>query len=131
MISCLTVSKHASFGTPMQLWPALPCLNMWVKILGYSETQAAERVNSVRLMRAIPEVEAKIKTGSLSMTTASLVQRHLKQEKRAGEYSDDCGHRFRSIADRFRSEATQAVTFSQTVRHQSSRTSPFSENRSI
>jgi len=68
----------------MQLWPALPCLNMWVKILGYSETQAAERVNSVRLMRAIPEVEAKIKTGSLSMTTASLVQRHLKQEKRAG-----------------------------------------------
>ena len=49
----------------------------------------------------------------------------------SGEYSDDCGHRFRPIADRFRSEATQALTFSQTVRHQSSRTSPFSANLSI
>ena len=62
-----------------------------VKVLGYSESQAAERVNSVRLMRAIPEVEDKIKEGSLSMTTASQVQRHLRQEKKAGNPLNPAG----------------------------------------
>ena len=68
-------------------YATLSCSSLFeyvVKVLGYSESQAAERVNSVRLMRTIPEVEDKIKEGSLSMTTASQVQRHLRQEKKAG-----------------------------------------------
>jgi hypothetical protein len=54
------------------------------KILGYSEMQASERINSVRLMRAIPEVKSKIESGDLSMSTASQVQRFLRQEKKTG-----------------------------------------------
>jgi hypothetical protein len=54
------------------------------KILGYSEMQTSERVNSVRLMRTIPEVEAKIESGDLSMSTASQVHRFIRQEKKAG-----------------------------------------------
>jgi hypothetical protein len=55
------------------------------RILGYSEMQTSERVNSVRLMRAVPEVEAKIESGDLSMSTASQVQRFLRQEKKVGK----------------------------------------------
>jgi hypothetical protein len=68
-------------------YATLACSSLFeyvVKILGYSEMQASERVNSVRLMRAIPEVENKIKSGELSMSTASQVQRFLRQEKKVG-----------------------------------------------
>ena len=68
-------------------YASLACSSLFeyvVKVLGYSESQAAERVNSVRLMRAVPEVENKMKEGTLSMTTASQVQRHLRQEKKSG-----------------------------------------------
>jgi hypothetical protein len=77
------------------------------KILGYSEMQTSERVNSVRLMRAVPEVESKIESGSLSMSTASQVQRFLRTEKKVGnpvsdlatlEIIDSCaGHSKREV----------------------------------
>jgi hypothetical protein len=54
------------------------------KILGYSEAQTSERVNSVRLMRSHPGVEKKIESGELSMSTASQVQRFFRQEKKVG-----------------------------------------------
>jgi hypothetical protein len=46
--------------------------------------QTSERVNSVRLMRSVPEVEAKMNSGNLSMSTASQVHRFLRQEKKVG-----------------------------------------------
>jgi hypothetical protein len=55
------------------------------KILGYSEMQTSERVNSVRLMRAVPEAKLKIQAGHLSMSTASKVHRFLKQEQKGGK----------------------------------------------
>ena len=55
-----------------------------VKVLGYSESQATERVNSVRLIRTIPSVETKIESGELSLTTASQVQRFVRMEKKSG-----------------------------------------------
>ena len=68
-------------------YTTLSCSSLFeyvVQILGYSESQATERVNSVRLMRSLPEVEKKIESGKLSMTTASQVQRFLRMEKKAG-----------------------------------------------
>ena len=68
-------------------YATLDCSSLFeyvVKVLGFSETQASERVNSVRLKRAVPEAEDKIKNGSLSMTTASQIHRFSKQEKKAG-----------------------------------------------
>jgi hypothetical protein len=55
------------------------------RILGYSEMQTSERVNSVRLMRAVPEAKLKIEAGHLSMSTASKVHRFLKQEQKGGK----------------------------------------------
>jgi hypothetical protein len=60
-----------------------------VQELHYSESQASERINAMRLMRKTPEVKEKIQSGSLSLTTASQLQRFLKTEKKkaAQEYS--------------------------------------------
>jgi hypothetical protein len=58
-------------------------------VLGYSEKESNERVNAVRLMRNVPDVEAKIESGKLSMTTASRVQQFLNVERKTGnEFSD-------------------------------------------
>ena len=57
-----------------------------VQELGYSESQASERINSMRLMKDIPEVKEKLERGELSITTASQIQRFIRNEKRfAGE----------------------------------------------
>jgi hypothetical protein len=53
-----------------------------VQELGYSESQASERINSMRLLREVPEVKAKLENGELSITTASQIQRFIKNEKR-------------------------------------------------
>jgi 5-methylcytosine-specific restriction endonuclease McrA len=50
--------------------------------LGYSETQSAERVAAVRLMRARPEVKKHLTEGELTLTSAALIQRHLVAEKK-------------------------------------------------
>ena len=49
-----------------------------------SEPQAARRVNAARLLSDCPEVEAKIATGTLTLTAASQVQTFIRNEARAG-----------------------------------------------
>lgn len=48
--------------------------------LGYSESQAAERVAAVRLMRETPSVKTHIESGALTLTSAAMIQRHLRNE---------------------------------------------------
>ena len=50
----------------------------------YSEMQASEMVNAVKLMKAHPEVKEQIKQEELSITTASQIQRFVNQEKKVG-----------------------------------------------
>ena len=57
-----------------------------VRELGYSESQAMERINSMRLLNDVPEVKEMLNEGSLSMTTASQIQRFIRNEKR---FSDE------------------------------------------
>lgn len=52
-----------------------------VRGLGYAEGQAAERVSAVRLMLEVPEVRTHIEEGKLTLTSAALIQRHLRAEK--------------------------------------------------
>lgn len=56
-----------------------------VRGLGYAEGQAAERVSAMRLMREVPEVKTHIEAGALTLTSASLIQRHLRAERSAPE----------------------------------------------
>ena len=55
-----------------------------VRHLKMSEPQAARRVNAARLLSDCPEVEAKIATGTLTLTAASQVQTFIRNEARAG-----------------------------------------------
>ena len=50
--------------------------------LGYSESAAQRRIQAMRLIKEIPEVEEKIETGRLSLTVASQVQSFFRQENK-------------------------------------------------
>jgi hypothetical protein len=51
--------------------------------LGLSNAAASDRVNTVRLMRAIPQVKEHLESGKLSVTTAAQIQRFASHEQRA------------------------------------------------
>ena len=50
--------------------------------LGYSEAAAQRRIQAMRLMKDVPQIEAKIKTGKLSLSVASQVQSFFRQEEK-------------------------------------------------
>lgn len=52
-----------------------------VRGLQYSESQAAERVAAIRLMRETPSVKAHIESGALTLTSVVMIQRHIRAEK--------------------------------------------------
>lgn len=56
-----------------------------VRGLGYSETQAAERVNTVRLMRSLDPVWDHLQSGALNLTNAAKIQRHFQAEKKLAQ----------------------------------------------
>ena len=51
------------------------------KYLGYSEAQASDRVNAVRLIAKVPQVKKELEEGNLSLTTAAKLGSHVKREK--------------------------------------------------
>jgi hypothetical protein len=53
--------------------------------LGYSESQASERVNAVRLMRQNDGVREHLHSGALSLTAAAQIQRFVVAEKKHAE----------------------------------------------
>jgi hypothetical protein len=53
-----------------------------VRELKYSESQAQRRISAMRLIRDLPEVEDKIKDGSLNLTNAAKIQSFLNQSKK-------------------------------------------------
>ncbi len=53
-----------------------------VKELSYSEDSAYRRINAMRLLKDLPQVEAKIQSGSLSLTAACKVQNYFKSQKK-------------------------------------------------
>jgi hypothetical protein len=50
-------------------------------VLGYSESEAMLRIQAMRLVRKVPEVESKIEKGELSLTVAAMVQGASSREK--------------------------------------------------
>jgi len=61
-------------------YPSL--FEMAVKHFGYCAGSAQRRINSMKLMRELPEIEEKIESGELSLTTASTLQGFFISEKR-------------------------------------------------
>src|SRR5688572_12667406 len=52
-----------------------------VKELKYSEGEAARRIDAMRLLKIIPEVEEKIKDGSINLTHLTNCQKFFRAEK--------------------------------------------------
>ena len=55
-----------------------------VQELGYSTSQASERINAMRLVSHQPEVRMEIEEGALTLTSAAQIQRFIQVEKKAG-----------------------------------------------
>jgi len=49
--------------------------------LKYSEGQAGRRINAIRLIKEIPEIEAKIRSGKLSLTNVSQAQSFFREQR--------------------------------------------------
>lgn len=52
-----------------------------IRTFGWSESQTATRTQAMYAMRAVPEVQDKIQSGTLSVTTVAQVQRYIRQEQ--------------------------------------------------
>src|SRR4051812_42960363 len=53
-----------------------------VKVLGFSHPAASERVNTVRLIRAVPPVREHLEAGKLTLTSAAQIQRFVNAEQK-------------------------------------------------
>ncbi len=53
--------------------------------LGYSEDQAYRRIQAMRLLKEIPQIENKITDGSLSLTHLGMAQSLFKREEKSGQ----------------------------------------------
>ena len=54
-----------------------------VKDLGYDEASASRRIAAMRLIKSVPEVEAKLQDGSLGLTVAANAHRFFGAEEKA------------------------------------------------
>ena len=54
-----------------------------VRELKYSEAAAARRIQAMRLLREIPELESKIESGALSLSNISQAQSYFRDMKKA------------------------------------------------
>jgi 5-methylcytosine-specific restriction endonuclease McrA len=55
-----------------------------VKELGFTDSQAYQRIQAMRAVKEIPELKPLVESGSLSVSSISKVQTHLKHEKKLG-----------------------------------------------
>ena len=51
-----------------------------VEYLNYSDSEAQVRIQAMRLIKSLPQVEEKIETGSLSLTNAAKIQNQFRKE---------------------------------------------------
>ena len=66
-----------------RLYATLAYSSLWEythKALGYSEAQASERVNAMRVMIRVPEVREQLATGKLTLTSTAKLAVHARRE---------------------------------------------------
>jgi len=57
--------------------------------LCYSESAAQRRIQAMRLLKDLPEIEAKIETGEISLSVAAAVQSYFKKEEKKSPLKKD------------------------------------------
>lgn len=56
-----------------------------VKELGFTDSQAYQRIQAMRALKEIPELKPMIESGSLSVSSVAKVQTHIRREKQTGK----------------------------------------------
>lgn len=55
-----------------------------IKELGFTDSQAYQRIQAMRALKEIPEIKPMIESGSLSVASVSKVQMHFREERKCG-----------------------------------------------
>ncbi len=79
------ILKYLQEVEPRQLYLARGHSSLFAFLttdLGYSESAAQRRIQAMRLLRDLPEIEEKIEKGTLSLSVASQVQGYFQQENK-------------------------------------------------
>jgi hypothetical protein len=74
---------HLKENDRRRLWAQMGYSSLFeycTKLLGYSESQAYRRISALKLIREVPQVEEKILTGELNLTTIAQAQTFFSQE---------------------------------------------------
>ncbi len=83
--TALSVLYHLKEVERRKLYATKSYASLWeyaVKALGYSESQASERIKAMQFMARIPEAQEALKAGRLKMTQAAMTERALRQEEK-------------------------------------------------
>ncbi len=78
------ILQHLAEIDRRRLYASLHCTSLFqyaVKHLGYSEDEAYRRINAMKLVRQMPEVEEKVQSGALTLSNLNLAQTFFRQEK--------------------------------------------------
>ncbi len=76
--------EHLAEVDRRRLYATLAYSSLWEyvhKALGYSEAQASDRVNAMRVMVKVPEIRGLLETGKLTLTSTAKLGTHAKREK--------------------------------------------------
>ncbi len=83
--STLELLMHLQEVELRRAYAKLSYSSLWeyvVKALGYSESQASERLNAMRLLKAVPEVKERLQDNKINLTVAASAQRFFQNEKK-------------------------------------------------
>ncbi len=78
------ILQHLAEIDRRRLYASLHCSSLFqyaVLHLGYSEDEAYRRINAMKLVRQMPEVEEKVQSGALTLSNLNLAQTFFRQEK--------------------------------------------------
>ncbi len=83
-VATLALLEHLAEVNSRRLFAIRGYSSLWEychKALSYSEAQASDRVNAVKLMIKVPEIKKDLEKGNLSLTTAAKLGSHVIREK--------------------------------------------------
>ena len=80
----LVLLDHLAEIDRRRMHAAMGYSSLWQYVcqaLGYSESQAFERISAMRLMIKVPEIKVALEAGNISLTTTAKLASHVRREK--------------------------------------------------
>lgn len=84
----LEILRHLQEIEKRRLYNQYACSSLFeycTRILQYSEAAASRRINSMRMLKELPETATDVESGALNLSTLSTVQTFIRREEKAGK----------------------------------------------